>query len=108
MVQIKAIPKQESSIPNRSLDHASVLTIIPNPASDFVKVRYKIDGIHRWRTIQIYDILGSLVRTAPDRTDIFDEHLEAVFDIHTLNTGAYIIRILDGEKVVSGRFILSR
>lgn len=74
----------------------SAVAVSPNPAGQFIQIDLK--GIQAASTtVQVYDLMGKLcLSMSPDNNRI---------DIGSLQPGMYIIRINDGTKQASGRFV---
>ncbi len=73
------------------------LVIYPNPASSILN----IDNAEN-STIEVYDLLG---RVLLSRTNI---SLREQLNVSTLNSGTYLIRISNENKVVTDKFIINR
>ncbi len=73
------------------------LVIYPNPASSILN----IDNAEN-STIEVYDLLGRVIFS---RTNI---SLKEQLNVSTLNSGTYLIRITNENKVVTDKFIINR
>ena len=73
------------------------LVIYPNPASSILN----IDNAEN-STIEVYDLLGRVILS---RTNI---SLKEQLNVSTLNSGTYLIRISNENKVVTDKFIINR
>ena len=73
------------------------LVIYPNPASSILN----IDNAEN-STIEVYDLLGRIVLS---RTNI---SLKEQLNVSELNSGTYLIRISNDNKVVTDKFIINR
>ncbi len=73
------------------------LVIYPNPASSILN----IDNAEN-STIEVYDLLGRVILS---RTNI---SLKEQLNVSTLNSGTYLIRISNDNKVITDKFIINR
>ncbi len=78
-------------------DQLNNLVIYPNPASSILN----IDNAEN-STIEVYDLLGRVVLS---RTNI---SLKEQLNVSTLNSGTYLIRITNENKIVTDKFIINR
>jgi PKD repeat protein len=81
---------------DENINHQQILSIYPNPSSQTITLDY-----HSMKTTQatISDITGKLIATFELTSD------QTTFDITTLNSGVYFIRIVNDNNVEVQRFI---
>ena len=75
----------------------SNLVIYPNPATSILN----IDNAEN-STIEVYDLLGRVILS---RTNI---SLKEQLNVSSLNSGTYLIRITNDNKVITDKFIINR
>ncbi len=78
-------------------EKSAELKLFPNPANDWLRIEYKGNASSHAR-IEIADLSG---RTISDFSLCEGNEI----DISALNQGAYVLRIFDGIRVVSGNFV---
>ena len=69
----------------------AVVSIYPNPASDFIKIQ----NVKDLQSVRIFDMSGKKVV----------ETSSADIDVRKLSSGQYIINIYTGSEVISKKFI---
>lgn len=89
--------------PTSIRDQASVdLSLRPNPASDRVFIEAAFTDISGW-TIDVFDMLGRRMEIPVDRT------VGAVqLRTDALVAGVYSVRLTNGDRQTSGRFVIAR
>ena len=79
------------------------LIVYPNPVRDNAKLDIEIKNPSNVR-IQIYSISGQLVaNNSPENLIIGDNTIQ--LNVNDLKNGTYLIRLIDGDNVFSGKFI---
>jgi polyhydroxybutyrate depolymerase len=71
--------------------------IYPNPADSFLEIKF-LDN--NKRSIQVFDALGKMVYSNVNNNDLF-----AKININQWQSGAYVVRVQEGNKVDSQRII---
>lgn len=85
-VEVNVEGKMEASRVNKNL-----VSIYPNPTSDFIKVQ----NVKDLQLVRIFDMSGKKVK----------ETSSADIDIRNLSNGQYILNIYSGNEVMSRKFI---
>ena len=83
-----------SSIVEKS--NHSYIQIIPNPANDYVDLRFTISGdgvVYARSEIVFYNVFGQLVKSVPLSGEIVDNTLTQRISIADLNKGIYFVKI---------------
>jgi hypothetical protein len=76
--------------------------LYPNPASEFIKIKYDLPQGSAQGTLRVFDMNGKL-QLEKQLGDYFD-HIN--LDISSLSQGTYLINILlDDDKVINEKFI---
>jgi len=93
--------KGESSI---TRDEVSGFVIYPNPATSELRVE---SGELRIENIEIFDMTGikQKAESGRQKAEGGKQNGELVVDISHLSAGVYMIRIFDGQKYVTQRFV---
>jgi len=74
------------------------INIFPNPASDILYIGFDKPGNNR--SIAIFNLTGALVKEAvPEQAPVVS------IDISGFSAGIYFIRVFDGRKMLTGKFI---
>ena len=81
------------------------LDVYPNPFALGAEVKFKIPNSSRI-TIELYDFAGRLVRTIFSGDVKYGEDKILKFNSENLSGGAYIIRMRNGEKILSQKIVL--
>ena len=77
------------------------MTLYPNPAGDRINVEYQ--GIHADQILQVYDMQGRLVLERKEST--VNNLLKSTIDLSNFRSGAYMVRIIDGNQTRSDQFL---
>lgn len=80
------------------------LKVGPNPANNQVNITYNIKGNYAQQTLEIYDLLGNLVKAEKLRnsSDVFN------LNVSDLNSGIYFYRLrLDGISTESQKLVIT-
>jgi polyhydroxybutyrate depolymerase len=72
--------------------------IYPNPADQFLEIKFADNAAQH--SIQVFDAMGKLVFSELKNNDLI-----AKININTWQSGAYIVRIQEGKRVESQRFV---
>jgi hypothetical protein len=70
----------------------SPLHIIPNPANDYVEVRFDISDL-KYENIEFYNSFGQLVKTVPSHIKIENNMAMQLISITDLSKGLYLIKV---------------
>jgi polyhydroxybutyrate depolymerase len=72
--------------------------IYPNPAETYLEIKFATN--ENQRTIQVFDMLGKLVYS-----EIKNNDLIAKINVNNWKSGAYFVRVQEGKRVSSQRFV---
>lgn len=91
---------------NNTGEHDFKFELIPNPASDFTRLNYCIakKGIVN---INIYDLTGKIVKTVSNSYQQAGNYTLEL-DLQDLETGVYLCRFSNGEKLIVKKLIVSK
>ncbi len=78
------------------------IVVYPNPTNNFLNVMYEMEG-NGEVNFQVFDLLGNMLSSK--KVDSYTGENTIQFDVSSLNTGSYFIRILKGDQQVVQRFI---
>ncbi|MES2380681.1 MAG: YHYH protein [Bacteroidota bacterium] len=92
-----------SSTSVKNIIDASKINVYPNPASDAVAIQLNHLTTNNI-TVELYDLAGKLLQT----NTLYQGSTIVHFDTRTLYEGQYIIKIIDGNKVVNKKIILTK
>ncbi|MES2727241.1 MAG: YHYH protein [Bacteroidota bacterium] len=92
-----------SSTSVKNIIDASKINVYPNPASDAVAIQLNHLTTNNI-TVELYDLAGKLLQT----NTLYQGSTIVHFDTRTLYEGQYIIKIIDGNKVVIKKIILTK
>ncbi len=86
----------------------SYMSFAPNPAQDEITVELKTDNIKDYKpgatwTLEIYNQQQVLVKTMNNLTDT-----RQVINMSGLKAGVYYVRVLIGNNMYSGKFVIER
>ncbi len=84
-----------------------MLQLYPNPASDWVNVRFNLEGVEGLPTqVQVHDLSGRLMHGRPVEAEI--DYLE--MDVSHLPNAVYVVRVLgaDGNLEAAKKLLISR
>ncbi len=84
------------------VDSEGVLSINPNPASDFLNIELSEDIFIGDVTMEVVDAHGKLVDTRSFRSS---ELLSYNYQVSALESGIYILTFRDNEKIINKKFI---
>lgn len=85
----------------------SILSVYPNPATDYFTVDLISSNENGEAVIEIYDLTGKLVISKI--TQIFDHQLTEEFSVDDkLSSSVYIIRIISGEEIIEQRLLINK
>ena len=84
------------------------MSFTPNPATDEITLELKTDNIEGYKTgdvwsLEIYNQQQVLVRQITDITDT-----KQVINTSGLKAGVYLVRVIIGNNMYSGKFIIER
>lgn len=82
------------------------LNIIPNPASELVEFRVTLP-VDSGLSIGIYDLLGNKVADFP-YTNYSAGYNRIIYNTTGLNQGAYVVRLMSGENVMTKTLMIVR
>jgi len=91
--------------PTRSVyfvDKDAELALIPNPAKDFVELKFESDYDKYWK-IELYDKNGKRIKTNSHYANAGKNSFE--MDLNTLESGIYFISVYDGETFYKRKLI---
>lgn len=88
----------DESVPTYVAEHGT-MTVVPNPAQDVVRVRYRTHG-SVVRFVEIYDMMGQHVRSIPT-TSVSNDDVVTV-ECHDLRSGSYVIRLVLDDGMIDG------
>ena len=77
-----------------------LLTVFPNPASDYLTIDFKGD-FSKLNVVEIRSVLGQLVKT-----QIISKDQLKTINISDLSSGIYIVRLMIGEKTYNRKFTI--
>jgi hypothetical protein len=79
------------------------LMVFPNPASDVIIIQ--INNLVRENvTAELYDLSGKLLQ----KTIVYQGSTQAYFDLKTVYNGQYIVKVSDGNTVLSKKILVDR
>ena len=81
------------------IETGDLVMVYPNPATEVV--HFKFDEQVNIGMLEIYSIIGNLVMKVPVASDL------VAIDVTDLNKGAFVYRVVAGEKVIVGTFTIS-
>jgi len=84
----------QSALPEKPIDKFSLLSLYPNPTSDFLQIHLKLKSSDE--SIRIYDVVGNLVLTSENNLTI---------DVRSLENGLYVVEVSGNEMKVFGKFL---
>ena len=84
------------------VDSEGVLSISPNPASDFINIELSQDIFEGDVKMEVIDAHGKLVDTRSFRSS---ELLSYNYQVSTLESGIYVLTFRDSEKIINKKFI---
>jgi hypothetical protein len=82
------------------------LGAMPNPASGSVSLRYELPHAAE-ATIEVYDVLGRLVRTVKPGLQEAGAHAVPM-DVRAFSAGSYVYRVQIDGAVATGRLVVTR
>ena len=102
-IELPDEPVQGRSSSNPELDNSSSgqkqLLLMPNPASDEVKVLLP-HGMSGETTVRLFDLTGRLQLTAKAVNG------KAMIFVSQLNNGIYVLKAMDGEKHYQAKLVI--
>jgi hypothetical protein len=91
--QVRETVQIEKTDPSKSV------TLYPNPATDFVNIRFATLNAHQTK-ITLFNILGTEVQS---ETEVIDDH-EVRVRVKELSTGYYLIAVRDEKAQFRGTY----
>ncbi len=87
----------------------SGLTVFPNPVyeSDILSVKLDVQSEHN-SSIELLDVLGNQVMRIPLSSNNSKQDLIIPIPISGLNNGMYMIRLYNGEHILTEKVIINR
>jgi len=87
----------------------SGLTVYPNPVheSDILSVKLDVQSEHN-SSIELLDVLGNQVMRIPLSSNNSKQDLIISIPISGLNNGMYMIRLYNGEHILTEKVIINR
>jgi hypothetical protein len=85
-----------ATIFNANTNQNNVLSIYPNPASEFIAVQLN-NLTQNNVSVMLFDMLGKQIQN----TIIYQGSTIAYFDVRTLYNGEYIVKLVDNAKTIS-------
>lgn len=82
---------------------ADHVTAMPNPFTDYLKIAYHTNTLDKDVILEIYDATGKLMQQRTQRIHNMDAEMNVHFDNDY--KGLIIFRIVDGDRIHSGRLI---
>jgi hypothetical protein len=104
MTEVIRLPEPAVEQKNAVIDKTSksntsfsdMVNIYPNPSSDFVYVEYILTDINNYKSVNLYNASGSLIKSYP----VNQKAGYVKIDVNSLSTGTYIVSV--GEN--GGKF----
>jgi hypothetical protein len=90
---------------NRRVEAPELLAPAPNPARQFVSIRYAVPD-RQPVTLRVYDLLGRRVRTVVEQEQ--KGRHERRVDVSALPSGPYFVRLHTGGRTLTQRFTVVR
>jgi hypothetical protein len=84
-----------------SIDLKNNFALYPNPANDFIRVKYNFDN---QADLIIYDITGKLVK----RESLIEGQTDYTFSIADLKSGVYFYSVNNGKDIVSMKKLIKK
>ncbi len=81
------------------IDADKEIKIFPNPANEFLYYQLTDENISLSLVFEIFDVTGRLIKT------ISEQEYSGQIDISELKRGSYILKIIQGSKIITRRFI---
>ena len=89
----------------RQVDQFQIMSIVPNPFSDFTRISYYTPFEDRV-SLQVYNILGKLMYEETRRAASGEQQFD--FNGSELLPGTYFYRVVNSSKLYTGKFIKSK
>jgi hypothetical protein len=84
-----------------SIDNKNIFTLYPNPANDFIHVKYNFNN---QADFIIYDITGKLIK----RESLKEGQTDYIFSIADLKSGVYFYSVNNGKDIVSMKKLIKK
>jgi hypothetical protein len=84
-----------------SIEGKNNFALYPNPANDFIRVKYNFDN---QADLIIYDITGKMVR----RESLIEGQTDYTFSIADLKSGVYFYSVNNGKDIVSMKKLIKK
>ena len=100
-----AVGKKNAVVDKTSKFNASfseMVNIYPNPSSDFVYVEYILTNVNNYKSINLYNALGSLIKSYP----LIQKAGYVKIDVTDLSAGTYIVSVGENGGKFSKQIVL--
>ena len=99
----QSIPKERSARPETQAEAYPELTVVPNPASDVVRIYLNIQADRETMQVKVLNMNGQLIYGA-----IMPENGELAVPVRGWNEGVYILSVTGGSMVINKTFVVQR
>jgi len=81
------------------------INLYPNPASDYIKIKYSLPSNVKIAQVNVYDMNGKVIKTYK----VDNTFNDILIDTRSLNSGTYVCRVYSNEQTLSEtKFVVTK